>query len=125
MGSTLRHVVDGGMASLDGMTLALLLLGCLLVLLGGRRGSLVLVSLGGLVLLDLPWGMSLAKRSGVLDPLLEVRGPRGADRRAPTATTMLRSFRDLSRNLAVLVLNPPRRHRRRRRRPPSAPPRAL
>ena len=35
---------------------------------------MVLTALGVLVLLDLPWGMSLAKRSGVLDPLLAAAG---------------------------------------------------
>ena len=74
MGSTLRHIIDGGVASLDGATLALLLLGCVLVLIGGRRGSLLFSILGALVLIDLPWGMSFAKRSGVLEPLLAAVG---------------------------------------------------
>ena len=72
MGSTTRHLFDAGVSSLDEMTLLLLALGCLLLVLGRR--SMVLTALGVLVLLDLPWGMALAKRSGVLDPLLAAAG---------------------------------------------------
>ena len=72
MGSTTRHLFDAGFEGLDQMTLLLLALGCLLLVLGRR--SMVFTALGIFVLLDLPWGMSLTKRSGVLDPLLVAAG---------------------------------------------------
>ena len=71
MGSTVRHVYDTWKGSaMDGMTLLLLSLGLLLLLSGVRSRSYVFSLLGALILLDLPWDMSLTKRSGMISPLL-------------------------------------------------------
>ena len=71
MGSTVRHIYDNWNGSaIDGMTLLLLSLGFLLLLSGVRARSLIFTVIGALILLDLPWDMSLTKRSGIIAPLL-------------------------------------------------------
>ena len=70
MGSTVRHIYDNGLTD-DTTTLFFVLLAMLFMLMGLARRNLIIMLLGAMLLCDMPWGMSLMKRSGVLIPVFQ------------------------------------------------------
>lgn len=70
MGSTVRHIYDNGLTD-DTTTLFFVVLAMLFMLMGLARRNLIIMLLGAILLCDMPWGMSLMKRSGVLVPVFQ------------------------------------------------------
>jgi hypothetical protein len=70
MGSTVRHIYDNGLSA-DTTTTFFVFLAMLIMLLGITRRNFILMFLAFVLLMDMPWSMSLMKRSGVLTPVFQ------------------------------------------------------